>query len=341
MTNSAFIEIPCLSGKRGTMQQFVTTISATALMRLIGSAVISESENPETALNKGFIKSLSKQMKQPDSIISYSPIVVAIFGDVNLTSSPENEAFGQLRIPALAEFRILDGLHRMAALLAANLPHSRLSIEYLPVSIVPVVDDKQFISVRKSLSSKQGTGRNITSKRVQKNTLMERSKNVISYSPFLQKAVALGKSSLAPRAQQLFPHTAFTRACTPLFNALAQLDKKAADKKIAEYWDKLCQVLRPWKAFGESQTTASDIRNSTTLTSTAVLVALGQIGAEVLVRAPDNLPEAVTYLSQIDWSRSLTSIFEGAAIKEGVLIRGDTAERQTFEILKEACKLYG
>jgi DGQHR domain-containing protein len=341
MTNSVFIEIPCLLGKHGATQQFVTTISAAALMRMIGNALTNETENPEIALNKGFIRSLSKQMKQPDSVISYTPIVVAVFGDVAITNSPEHSEFGQLRIPALAKFRILDGLHRMAALRAANLPHLRLSSEYLPVSFVPVADDKQFNLIRKSLAKRQSTGRNITSKRVQKNSLLERSKNLIAHSPFLQKAVALGKSSLAPRSQQLFPHTAFARACTPLFNALAKTDKMTADKKIAEYWNELCQVIPPWKAFEDSQITASDVRNSTALTSTAVLVALGQVGAIVLVCEPDNWSKVISPLSLLYWGREKSSVLEGAAIKDGVLLRGEVAESQTFEVLKGACKLCG
>lgn len=339
MTNSVLFEIPCLSGKHGSTQQFVTTISAAALMRLVGSAVSRETENPETAINKGFLRSLSKQMKHPDSALSYTPIVVAVFGDVTFTSSPEHAEFGQLRFSALTEFRILDGLHRMAALIAANLPHSRLSSEYLPVSFVPIADGKQFQTMRKSLAKREGTGRNITSKRVQKNTLLERSRDVIAYSPFLQKAVALGKSSLAPRAQQLFPHTAFTRACAPLFTALAKTDKAAADKKIAEYWDEICQVIPPWKAYDASQTTASEIRNSTALTSTAVLVALGQIGAIVIVCDPNKWQKAISPLSLLNWGRGKYSVLEGAAIKDGVLLRGEVAERQTLEVLKGACKL--
>jgi DndB-like DNA-sulfur modification-associated protein len=162
--------------------------------------------------------------------------------------------------------------------------------------------------------------------------------NVIASSIFLQKAVAIGKSSLAPRAPQLFPQTSFVRACTPLFNSLGQRERTVADKAIAEYWETLCQLLPPWKAFRDSLTTAADVRNATTLTSTAVLVALGQIGAIALVRVPDNLKDIVGPLSMVDWSRN-NSILEGAAIQDGVLLRGEVAENQTHTILKEICKL--
>lgn len=341
MANSAYIEIPCLVGKHGSTQQFVTTLSATALLRLVGSAVTKEADNPESTINTGFIRSLSKQMKQPDTVLSFSPIVVAVIGEVAFTAASEHSQFGHLRIPALTEFRIIDGLHRMTALLAANLSHARLSSEYLPVSFVPVADDRQFQTIRNSLANRKSAGRNISSKRVQKNSLLVRSKGVIDCSQFLQKAVALGKSSLAPRAQQLFPQTAFTRACTPFFDALAKTNKAAADKKIAEYWDELCQVIPAWKDYAASLTTASEIRNSTALTSTAVLVALGQIGAIVLASDPDNWPKAISPLSLIDWGRGKSSVLEGTAIKDGVLLRGDVAERQTFEVLQEACKLSG
>lgn len=337
--NSAFIEIPCLSGKHGSTQQYVTTISAVALMRLIGGAVTSADENPEIVLNTRFIRSLSKQMEQSDSVISYTPIVVAVLGDIAFSSSLEHLKFGQLCISTLAEFRIIDGLHRMAALIAANLPLSRLSSEYLPVSFVSVADAKHYLTLRRYLARRQDTGRNITSKRVQKNTLLERSKNLILHSFFLQKAIALGKSSLAPRAQQLLPQAAFSRACAPLFDLFDQADDTNVTIRITEYWDYLCKILPPWQDYNNSKITAYEVRNTTVLASTAVLVALGKLGAEVFGRFPDRWQETVCHLSELDWSRNQSTDFEGIALQNGVLLKGALAENQTYELLKTTCNV--
>lgn len=336
---SAFLEFSCIPGKIGERNQYLAIVNAATLLRLLSASNCDRIDNPESDLNLKFIKEQKKRLKVTDSIISYSPIMIAVFEEIEFIAIPNNPDFGLIRIPALAHLKILDGFHRVAALAAANLPHSRLISDDLPIVFMSVADDKQFQNMKKSLANREGTSRNMTNIRFQKNTLLERSRDVTAYSPFLQKAVALGKSSLAPRAQQLFPHTAFARACTPLLNALDKLDKKASDKKIAEFWDKLCQVLHPLKAFGESQITASEVRNTTVLTSTAILVALGQIGAEVLISYPDCWMDAIGQLSKLDWSRGNTSDFEGVAVADGVLVRGEFAESQTLKILKKAAIL--
>ena len=337
--NSAYLEFACIRGKLGERHQYLTTVTAATLLRLVAAFVSDVVSNPESVLNQQVIKEQSKQLKTPDSVISYSPIMIAVFGDIDFIAMPDNPEFGLVRVPAFAEIKILDGLHRMAALVSAELPFSRLSSESVPIMFTPFASSEQFETARSSISTKPISVKSPSTRSLIKRTTQERTKDLLQLSPFLNLAVAVGKCSLAPRAQHLLPHSAFARACGPLFAALDRVNGSDSDRKIAEFWDYLYQTLKPWNEYFHHRIPASEIRSSSVLASTTVLVALGKLGAELLVRCPSTWKETVNRLSVLDWSRSTASGFEGVALQSGKLLKGDEAETSTLGYLRKICGL--
>lgn len=339
IANSAFIEFTCIRGKIGERNQYLTNVTATTLIRLISSTVSDVVNTSESELNQSFIKDQSKRLKMSDSVISYSPIMIAVLGELDFVAIPDNQEFGLVRIPAFTEIKILDGLHRMAALISADLPFARLRSESVPILIIPFASPEQFETARASITTKLTDVMRPSSKSLAKRTNLERTKDLLQLSPFLNRAVAVGKCSLAPRAQHLLPHSALARACGPLFDALDHDNDSDPNAQVAAFWDYLCEALPPWYDFFHYRVAASEIRRTTILASTTVLVALGNLGAVLLVRYPSTWKETINCFSGLDWSRSHASGFEGVALKSGNLLKGANAETSTLGYLRKICEI--
>lgn len=339
MNHSAYIEFQCLRGIQGSHPQFAAIWSAATLLRLLTPLAQSVLEDQKSGLDRCFMRQRSKELVNPESSLSDSPIVVAVPDEFEFIEIPDWPDFGTLRIPASSELNILDGLHRVAALLLAELPLSRLAKESIPVLILPVREEQRMIMLRESLSKRISNKRSrISIRGMKKRTVLEKVKDLFTHSSFLRIAVAVGKSSLAPRARHLLTHTCLAKACNPIFSALEQTGGVNATAMVAEYWQCLSQFIGPWRDYLDGKVSAHNIRKTTILASSTVIAALGRLGAQILIAEQDSWREKVERLAGIDWSRN-SPIWKGRVIGGGILLKGVIAEVLTGNILKQTCGL--
>jgi hypothetical protein len=174
--------------------------------------------------------------------------------------------------------------------------------------------------------------------RVQKRILHEKFRDLISLSPFLQIAVARGKSSIAPRSRYLITHSSLAIACSPMFSSFVQYNLTNEMELIAEYWQYLSQIIKPKRDFIEDKISATEVRQKTILSGTAVIGAFGKLGAQVITAQPVLWKKNLIPLKEIDWNRNASSIREGKAVKNGVLLKGEKAKILIYKKLKQICE---
>lgn len=104
---------------------------------------------------------------------------------------------------------------------------------------------------------------------------------------------------------------------------------------IPEYWQYLSQIIKPWRDFFEGKISAAEVRKKTILSGTATVGASGKLGAQVISAHPESWKKNLIFLKELDWNRIGSSIWEGAAVRNGVLLKGQRAKEITYNILKQ------
>ena len=340
MTKKGFIEFYSIRGKQGIYTQFATTWSLFTIYRLLGNIAKGVLDNPESNLDYRFIEKLARDLTNPACSFSVSPIVVSVS---EKTEFIENEGYpdlGYLRIPTSARLEIMDGVHRVAALVSAKLHAYRMTKDDVPVLILPASDPERVEWLRKNFVKKKPEKRSIlTDDSIKSRTIREMTKDVLVFSQFLSHAVAVGKSTMAPRSKQLLTHSGFIKACKPLFYILFKFGIKDAPVRAAEYWQYLSQVIIPWRNYQDDTLSASVVRNTTVLTSAAMMSALGRLGAQLFKENPNTWRENLANLTDLNWNRGFPSLWEERATRNGRLLKGPRAELRTLNLLKLTCGL--
>ena len=340
MKDAPYIEFSGIKGIQGTHLQFATVWSLSMVLRLLGQLSTNAMNHSESGFDQRFVDQLIADLSNPDFCLTYSPIVVGVNCPIDFIESESIPNYGKIRVPITSTFHIMDGLHRISALNQANLPRSRLDMYEIPVLLYSNVDEKKIQQSdnyfqnyhHEKLVSKK-------SKILVKKTFQEMTKDALKHSRFLSRAVAVEVSSLSPRSRKLLTLSGLAKGSTPIYNVLSNYQNDNATLLVAAYWDLLSQILKPWNEYLNKRASASEVRNSTILSSVAVVSALGNLGAYIFEITPDSWQQAVGNLATLDWSKSPSSVWEGRAIKNGVLISGKKAELLTCNLMKLACGL--
>jgi DNA sulfur modification protein DndB len=338
MKDEPYIEFSGIKGIQGAHLQFATTLTLSTVLRLLSPVIKSAMSNPENTFDQDFIDQLAADLENPDFCLSYSPIVIGVGCTIEFTESEGFPSYGKVKFPATSILRIVDGRHRIAALIKANLPRFRLTNDEIPVLLLSNPDERQLQNAQEYfLLYHQENSISKPTRKLAARTMREMTKDLLIHSRFLGRAVAVEVSSLSPRARKLLTLSGLTKGSTPMFNALRKTRTDNATLLVAGYWDYLSQILRPWREYQNNRSSASEIRNSTILASATVVSALGHLGAYLLRTKPDSWKQALDNLATLDWSKTPSSIWEGRALEKGTLMMGKKAELLTCNLMKLTC----
>jgi DNA sulfur modification protein DndB len=338
MKESAYFEFLGIKGKQGALLQFATTWSLSIVLRLLSPIAKKAINDPVHELDLRFIDCLAADLSDPDFCLSYSPIVVGVSSPIEFTEDAVFPTCGKVKIPISAMLHIVDGTHRVAALIKANLPRSRLISDTIPVVLLSNPDERQLQNARDYFQKYHQENLISKSRRtLVSRTMREMTKDLLIHSRFLGRAVEIKSSSLAPRSLKLLTLSGLTKGSTPIFNILRKSETDNAVLVVASYWDYLSQLLKPWHEYLHNQANASEVRNSTILSSATVVSALGHLGAYLFETKPDSWKQAVDNLAMLDWSKKPSSIWEGRALEKGTLMMGKKAELLSCNLMKLTC----
>lgn len=336
MDYSAYIEFPCIRGIQGVHPQYMSIWSFGTILRLLGEHAKTEIDNPEGSFDRRVAEKIIRELINSQLCMHDISIVAAAFGDTEFREMANYPHCGILRIPVSLELKILHGLNLVGAIILAKLHPSMLIQQTIPVLIIPAQNSERFSTIQENLSRKALEIRHkMSASGVQKRILHEKVRDLLSLSLFLKVAVAIDKSSIAPRSRYLLTHSCLSMACSPMFSSFDKHNLTNEMELVAEYWQYLGQIIKPWREYFNGKISANNVRQKTILSGTAAVGALGKLGAQIITAEPASWKKKLIPLRELDWKRNASSIWEGVAVRNDVLLKGEKAKMLTYQILKQ------
>ena len=243
---------------------------------------------------------------------------------------------GNLSIPITAPILVNDGQHRRAAIIEALKLDPTLREE--SIALVLFMDkglersqqmfaDLNRYAIRPSAS--------IGILYDHRDPVAGITRTVISQLPWLHDVVEVEKSTLGPRSRKLFTLSALFTGTRSLLNGI-EIDNAEAVKIACSFWDGISLGFPDWREITTRRVASAELREQFIYCHGLTLHAMGELGNALL---KENLnvdwPDVGSRLSQIDWRRSNSSLWEGRAMIGGRVQKGSQNLILTTNVLKK------
>ena len=294
-------------------------------------------------LNKSRLPELSNYISQNRDSYVFSAITASIDGEVEFLpfedADPENR-IGSLRVEMDAKFIINDGQHRRAAIEVALEERPELADE--TIAVVFFVDrglercqqmfaDLNRYAVRPS--------RSIGVLYDHRDDRADLVRMVVNKLPLINDLVELEKTTLSARSRRLFTLSALYTASGALLAGADQFDPTEKAELAVEYWKLVFEQFPEWLAVHEGRLTAGEVRQDFIHSHGVVLHALGKVGNALLREMPGEWMKTISKLSDVDWRRSNSALWEGRAMVGGRISKSQQHVALTTNAIKKALDL--
>ncbi|MDF1628851.1 MAG: DNA sulfur modification protein DndB [Alcanivoracaceae bacterium] len=318
-------------------------------MRLIPKLfVFDEDEVPpelraQRKLNKVRIPEIASYLIENKDNYTLSAITASINAKVEFTPSNDTglgQSLGVLSIPMDAQILINDGQHRRAAIEYAIQEDAELGHENIPVLFF--VDE----GLRRSQQMFADLNKHAVRPSDSISTLYDRRDGVSELARYMVKNVfvfsrltEMEKSSISNRSIKLFTLSAIKNA-TKVLLGKAKGDAITDEEMVmaAAYWADVSTHMRDWTLAMERKVASAELREQYVHAHGVILQALGQIGADLLLRPKHQWEKVLVKLEGIDWSRSNPD-WEGRAMHHGKISKTRTSVILTANYIKTALGL--
>ena len=158
---------------------------------------------------------------------------------------------------------------------------------------------------------------------------------VTAQSKMFKNLVEMEKSSLSPRSRKLFTLSALHQAnCALIGDADLESVEDLADSCV-EYWEEVASHMPEWTFVRKSKMTSGEVRRDFIHSHAIVLQVLGEVGSVLQEAHPKKWKDKLGSLSDIDWSRSNSNLWEGRAMIGGRVSKARNNVVLTKNIVKQ------
>ena len=123
------------------------------------------------------------------------------------------------------------------------------------------------------------------------------------------------KTSISNRSIKLFTLSGIYQATEALLHKRKNelIDEKEQELAF-QFWTELSHKIPEWQLAAQHKVSSADLRRDYVHVHSVVLLAIGIAGNALLQQHPDDWPNRLSSLQQVDWLRSNTAIWEGRAL---------------------------
>jgi len=275
---------------------------------------------------------------------AFSAITASIDGEVRFEPAKMDDGtsdVGQLVVPMSARCVINDGQHRRAAIEKALEECPELGDETIAVVFYVDVDlhrsqqlfadlNKHAVRPTRSLGvlydnrdPLAGLARTLADKAIPFRGLTE-----------------LEKTSISNRSIKLFTLNAIYQATGALLGKRKNDPIGEKEEAVAlRFWNELTKVVSEWQLAVEREISSAELRRDYVHVHAVSLHALGIAGRALLQVYPDDWPQRLQLLREVDWARSNTRLWEGRAMSGGQMSKARQNVRLTANLLKQVLGL--
>ncbi|MDG4803145.1 DNA sulfur modification protein DndB [Micromonospora sp. WMMD980] len=284
----------------------------------------------QRTLNKGRIPEITRYIEENATSYTFSAITASVDASVRFVpaqAAEANSGLGTLRIPMDGRFVINDGQHRRAAIEQALRNSPELGDE--TIAVVFFLD--------KGLERCQQMFADLNRHAVRpspsigvlydhRDPLAAVTRAVVEQSPILRGVVEHASTSLAKASRKMFTLSAVHGAHKALFAGVTGLSQHQMIDTALGMWEALNAQFPEWTMIRAREVPAPEIRRDFIHTHGILLTALGRVCNTLLLdEIPcQQWPQQLRPLSQMDWSRTNTALWEGRALVGGVVSKASS-----------------
>lgn len=291
-------------------------------------------------LNRSRVPEMSRYITDNPTDYVFSAITASIDGEVTFSQSTdegENEAsrIGYLHIPMEARFIINDGQHRRAAVEAALRERPELGDE--TIAVVFFLDiglercQQMFADLNRYAVRPSASIGILYDHRDEFAILV---KDMIAKSPVFRNMVEMEKTTLSARSLRLFTLSAIYHATGELLKSIDIDAPEEAAALALDFWEEVAGNIREWKRVSLGEIKSGEVRTDYLHTYGVVLQGLARAGNALLRKNPQNWKKRISKISEIDWRRSNTALWEGRAMIAGRVSKGERNVSLTTNAIK-------
>lgn len=298
----------------------------------------------QRVLNKARIPRLARFLANNSEDYAVSAITACIDGDVGFDplGDEQNWELGRLVVSLSTNLLITDGQHRWRAICEALKLEPDLEDEAVPVVLYvdEGVERRQQMFADLNMHAVRPT-RSLGILYDHRDPMACLTRDLAESVPLFANRTEVEKTTISNRSAKLFTLSAIYQATAALLVKKAADDIFPAERDVARrYWTVLADVLPEWKAIVDGEMKPWKLRADYIHAHGVVLQAFGGAGAALVERRRDwESTLRRSSLSDIDWSRSNVSLWEGRALSDGRVSKAKRNVALTTSLLKQSLSL--
>lgn len=296
----------------------------------------------QRVLNKARIPEIARYVVDNRTDYTFSALTASIDGGAEFIPLPgqSNTLVGSLHVSMEARFVINDGQHRRAAIEAAIRENPDLADE--SIAVVFFVDVGLGRCQQMFADLNRHAIRPSTSLGVlydQRDQLGRVVKQWIVKDPMFHKITEMERSTLSLRSRKLFTLSALYQASTNVMSMFIDDGEATTISQLSRFWKAVATQFPAWHQVARGQLSAADVRRDLLHSHGIVLHALGRAGSALMTKHPDDWERRFGPLSEIDWSRQNSSLWEGRAMVAGKVSKAAAQVTLVTNVLKKRLKV--
>jgi DNA sulfur modification protein DndB len=314
-------------------------------MRLIPKIFIFDEEEvpaelrAQRSLNRSRVPDISSYLVDNPNDYTLSALTASVNGKVEfspMTDTGIGQNMGTLTIPMDAQILINDGQHRRAAIEEAIKDNTELSHDHIPVLFFIDEDLKRsqqmFADLNKHAIRPSPSIGTLYDHREQ---LSELARYLVKTVTVFSRLTDLEKSSISNRSVNLFTLSSIKNASQAFLNkGKKEIVTDDEMQFTADYWNEVAASMPDWQAALKKEALTSELREKYIHAHGVFLQAMGQVGADLVVRKGKTWKTSLRKLKKIDWARS-NNEWENRAIVLGRISKTRTNVVLTGNLIKQ------
>lgn len=256
----------------------------------------------------------------------FSSLTASVDGEITfepLGDDPKGNA-GLLSIPMRSRIVINDGQHRRAAIEEAlkHVPH--LGDETISVVFYQDINFERCQQMFADLNRHAAKPtKSLSILYDHRDPLAKLVRQLIVEVPIFEDLTELEKTSISNRSHNLFTLNSIYQATQVLLRKTGKEPlKEDSLREARDYWTELGVTLPELSQVQSGQLRAHTLRKESVLAHGVTLQALGRAGSDLLKLYPDEWKKQLRGLLGINWSRSNSQLWEGRALVNGRITKG-------------------
>ena len=292
----------------------------------------------QRTLNHSRIPEMTRYLLENREDYVFSALTASIDGDVRFNavgSEGEANRLGALHVDMQSRFIVNDGQHRRKAVEEALKQDPTLADE--TIAVVFFLDrnlercQQMFADLNRYAVK---PSRSLGLLYDHRNNMAKVAKHVAMESNAFKDVVEMEKTTLSARSRKLFTLSAIYSACSSLQGTENVDSVETAAAACQAYWDEIAKYIPEWHYVRQSKMSAGEVRRDFIHSHSIVLQALGTAGRKLLAEHPDDWPEQLKSLKDVDWARSNSYLWEGRAMVGGRVQKGSHNVTLTTNLIK-------